>query len=335
MANQYPKNSAGQQMLLKEHLPVFYSNQKIGDILSSIREKIHIWKTINYIYVVDRQNHLIGVFSIRDVFQKPADTMLFQIIKRQIIKVLPEIDQERVAYLALKHNLKAIPVVNKDGFLLGAVPSDQILKILHHEMREDLLKHAGIMEFEPDETIAGIEVPSQKLIKLRLPWLILGLFGGLLAAVLVESFEITLKSYIILAAFIPVMVYMADAVGAQSQILFIRGMAINHHLDLKKYFFKELKIGIIIALICGMLLSLIALSWKGLLNLGIIVGASLAATCFFAVLIALVIPLILRKINIDPAAGSGPIATLIRDILSLFIYFEIATLLLKLWGQSL
>lgn len=326
---QYPKNSAGRHMVLKEHLPVFYLDQTIGEVLSLMKESFSKWETINYFYILDRRERLMGVISIKELFRQSPDVPLYKVMKKNIIKVLPEIDQEKVVYLSLKHNIKAIPVVDKNEILLGIVPSDKILHILYRETREDLLKHAGVFEFEPDETIAGFEVSTQKMVKSRLPWLILGLFGGLLAASLVEGFEATLKSYLILVAFIPVMVYMADAVGAQSQILFIRNLAVNHHFTLRKYFFREFKIGLIIAFVCGTLLSLITFFWKNQINLGIIVGLSLFATCFLAVLIALLIPLILKRFNVDPATGSGPIATLVRDVLSLFIYLEIATLLLK------
>ncbi len=170
------------------------------------------------------------------------------------------------------------------------------------------------------------------LAKERIPWLFFGLFGGIFAAQLVSFFETPLKGHFILAAFIPLMVYMADAVGAQSQTLFIRRLIIDYELNIKKYLFREIKVSFLIALVLGIILSLISLIWfSAPVLIGFILGISLFLTIIFASLIAILIPCLLNFLKKDPAVGAGPVATIIRDVSSLLIYFLIASLLFKLF----
>jgi len=161
--------------------------------------------------------------------------------------------------------------------------------------------------------------------------LIFGLFGGLFAAQIVTFFEGPLKIHFVLAAFIPLIVYMADAVGVQAQTLFIRNLALDSRLDARKYFLKEIKISLVIALILGGLLAAISFLWFGLLNIGIILGISLFLTVICACLIAVLVPWLLQGLKKDPAIGSGPFATIVRDILTLAIYFSVASLMLKVF----
>lgn len=316
-------------MLDRKFVPVARRDQRLGKVRDEFKEKISGWQTINYVYIIDEFQRLVGVVSIRDVFKKKENLKVSQVMVRDLVKVFPSQDQEEVAYLALRNNIKSVPVVAKDNTFLGVIPSDKILFILYQELGEDILMHAGIVE-EDKKLMLPIDARIKTLIRARIPWLTLGLLGGILAAGVVGSFEIALKSHLALVAFIPVMVYMADAVGAQTQTLFIRSLALDGRLAIKKYFLKEMKVGFIIAFISGLFLALVTFFWKGDPILGLIVGLSLLIACFVAVLIAVVIPLFLRRLKFDPAVGSGPFSTILRDILSLIIYFKIANLLLHL-----
>ncbi len=316
-------------MIDRRFVPVAKNGQTLADIRKEFQEKISEWKTINYVYIVNGEDRLVGVASIRDIFKKKGTFKVSRIMIRDLVKVNTRQDQEEVVYLALRNNIKSVPVVAKDNVFLGVVPSDKILFILYQELGEDILMQAGILE-EDRKLILPTDTPTKSLIYTRTPWLILGLLGGILAVGVVESFAIALKSHLILAAFIPVMVYMADAVGTQTQILFIRSLALDRRLAIKKYFLKEMGVGFVIALICGAFLALVTLFWKSSPMLGLIVGTSLFSACFMAVLIAVIVPLVLKKLKFDPAVGSGPFSTIIRDILSLIIYFQIANLLLHL-----
>jgi len=282
-----------------------------------------------YIYIVNDQNKLIGIISIKELFRTPKNTKVSHIMKKALTFVHPYADQEKVALLALQHNLKAIPVIDKNKNFLGVVPSDIVLNILHNETVEDALHSAGVHKFDLSAT-SVIKAPAIKMIKLRLPWLLLGLGGGVLAAQIVGFFEEALSKNLILAMFIPVVVYMSDAAATQTETLFIRSLALNQHLIIKNYFIREIKIGFVIALTCSSLLSIISIIWWKMPYLGLILGTSLFSAIIFAMSIALLIPIILNKFKKDPAIGSGPFATIITDILSLTIYFLIASTILEM-----
>lgn len=322
--SKYPPESAGRRMI--KNVPTALPEEKILDIRKKLFQKAKSFETLNYIYIINQEKKLVGILSLKDVFQQPEKTEIKDLMAKDIIKTRPYTDQERVAILALKYNLKAIPVVDKKNIFLGVVPSDIILDILHSESFEDILRFAGISQ---DSIFATkiLQASPTVLTKLRLPWLILGLLGGLLAAQIVSFFEEPLRIHFVLAGFIPLIVYMADAVGTQTETLFIRSLI--YQIDVKKYFFREIKVSFSIALILGILLALISFFWFGLFGIGIILGISLFFTIVTAFLLGIFVPYFFQKIKKDPAIVSGPIGTIIRDILSLIIYFSIASILLQ------
>ena len=323
--NRYPPETAGRRMIA--NIPTALPEERISDIRKRLFEKAREFETLNYIYIVDKERKLTGVLSLKDVFQRPGESRIKDLMATNVIKARPRTDQEKVALLALRHNLKAIPVVDKENLFLGVVPSDAILEILHSENLEDILRFAGISKNNDGFTGRILHASPFLLTKLRLPWLILGLFGGLFAAQIVNFFEGSLKTHFVLAAFIPLIVYMADAVGTQTETLFIRSLV--YQLNIKNYFLKEIKVSFFIALILGVLLSFLSYFWLGSIQIGIILGISLFFTIVTAFLLGLLVPWLFQKLKKDPAIASGPIGTIIRDVLSLIIYFSVATLLLK------
>lgn len=309
-----------------KEVPLVSPEDTISDIKKMLFAKIKEMETINYVYVVDKENKLQGVFSIKEIFMQPDSAKTRDFMKTKIFKIQPETHQEEAAILALKHNLKAIPVTDSDNFFMGVVPSDTILSILHAENVEDFLLSAGIRS----PLIKLQESTSWFLAKAKIPWLILGLFGGIFGASIVELFEAPLKSHFILAAFIPLMVYIADAVGSQTQTLFIRGSILDARMDVGKHLTKEMKASAIIGLILGTLLFLISLlCFRVPYFIGIILISSLFLTILWATAIGILIPILMKKIKKDPAVGAGPFATIIRDVSSLLIYFLIASVLLE------
>jgi len=209
------------------------------------------------------------------------------------------------------------------------VTADTILDVLHQENVEDILLAGGISRLDNSvRVLATAKVGT--LVKVRLPWLLLGLLGGVFAAQVIGFFENTLKSQILLALFIPVIVYMSDAVATQTEVLIIRGIAVDSKLNLKKYFLREIRIGSLLALILGGILIVISFLWWQEFSLSIILGLALFFGVFFSVIVGMLIPLILQRFEKDPAFGSGPLATIITDILSITVYFLIANLLLKI-----
>lgn len=317
--------------LMTERVPVIEADATIGDAKKILEQTTKNLETINYIYVLNKKQRLLGVISVKEIFRLPLKTRIKSIMKTDLVSVRPSTDQERVALLALRHNLKAIPVIDKECRFLGVVPSDVILKILHTENIEDILRFSGVHVAEEDSALAIIGATARVHIKKRLPWLVLGLFGGVIAAFVVEFFEGALREQLLLAAFIPAVVYMADAAGAQSQTIFIRSLALENKLNLKFYVGREIKVSLSIALILGVLIAgIIWFGWQEAL-LGVILGFSIFATILIATAIAIILPWFFVRFKCDPAVASGPFATTIRDIASLIIYFSIAYLLLLIY----
>jgi len=322
----FPKTAGS---LMTAQVPLVSKEKTIEEVQNLLFKKMKGFETVNYIYVIDEKKKLIGVFSIKEVFRKPKNLKVSDIMKKEIIKCRVSTEQERVAILALRNNLKAIPVVGKENKFLGVISSDTILSVLHQENVEDILLAGGISKLG-DSFKELITADAGTLVKIRIPWLLLGLFGGVFVAQIIGFFENTLKSQILLALFIPVIVYMSGAVATQTQTLIIRGIAINPELNLKKYFLREIKIGSLLALILGGILTIISFLWWQESSLAIILGLSLFFGIFFSVVVATLIPLVLQKFKKDPALGSGPFATIITDILSITAYFLIANLLFKI-----
>lgn len=322
----FPPESAGRIMVPREELPVFLQNKKISEIKREYQEKTKLYEVCYYIYFVDEEERLVGVLSERELFGAGLDIEAKEIMNTKIVKVQSHTDQEKVAILAIDHHLKTIPVVDKDNKLLGAVPSRAIFNILHHEHVEDFLKTAGIHSLPAQILTAS----ASFLIKARIPWLIIGLFGGLLAAEVIEFFEAPLKEYFILAAFIPLMVYLASALGTQTQTLFIRHLVMRK-INLKNYLLREIKVGLGISFILGILLFLIISIWSKKIFIGLILGLSMLLTGMAAVFVPILTVSLLSKLKKDPAIASGPFATIIQDITTLAIYCSVASILIKIF----
>lgn len=327
MTKKYPPDSVGGKMI--SNIPICGATSSIADVSKMLFEDIDNLETINYIYVTDSKGKLVGVFSIKDVFRKPAKLLVKNIMVKDFIKIRAFVDQEKVVILALRNNLKSIPVVDKEDKLIGIVPSDVILDILHVENVEHFL------------VMAGIHSPLQKIIKgsplylfkARIPWLILGLFGGVLGAIIIRFFEGSLQAHFILASFIPLMLYMAGAVGSQTETLLIRNIALESGPSFGTYLFRELKTAFLIAVILSALLFPIAFFlFKSPYFIGMILSISLFVAIFAAVIVGVAMPYILTKMKKDPAIGSSPFATIIRDILSLIIYFSVSSILLSFFN---
>lgn len=323
----FPPNTAGAKMIT--NVPCANKNDKILDVEIKLLKTARNLETIDYVYVVNSKNELRGVVSVREILQVPNKLIKIEkIMKKKLIYAHSLTHQERIVYLALKHDIKAIPVVDKKKRFLGIVPYNTILNIFHDEVHDDIFRFVGICSNAKKE-INIIKARPSKLVKARLPCLFVGLIGGLAAASIVGVFEQTLSTYITLAMFMPVLVYMSDAIGTQSETLIVRSIALDPKLAVKSYFIKEIKVGLLIALVCSTFLALAAMLGWGTFLFGIVIGLSMFLSILVAVLVATLLPLLLRKLNFDPAIAAGPFATVITDIITIVIYFSVATLLLS------
>lgn len=321
----YPPRSAGAYLCTK--VPLVNENSKLRDVSQLIEKRAKDFETINYIYVVDDENILKGVFSIKELFKNKGSLSVLDLANRNLVYVFAHSHQEKVAMLALKNSLKAIPVLSKEKKFLGVVASDDVIKILDQEATDNLLRISGVSEsLNIKENI--FTLPIIKSIKNRLPWLIIGLIGGILTAGVVSQFEAVLSKNIILAAFIPLIVYMSDAVGTQMQAFIIRDLSLNSKLNFLKYLLRQAAVVLIMALIISTLLFLISFSLYQSISLSFILASALFLAIVSSLFTGLIVPYTFSRFKFDPADVSGPIATIIQDILSILVYFFIANLIL-------
>ncbi len=317
----YYESETAVSLMIKK-VPFVNSDKTVKDVEKNLMN--NKYENIEYIYVGEK-DVLAGVLSIKELFRQDKNKKVKDLMKKKVHSVNPNTDQEEVVKIAMKYNLKAVPVVENKK-LLGVVPHHVILDILHKEGIEDLLHKAGVHPFEePAHEI--IHASTKTHFKKRLPWLLLGLLGGTLAALIVGIFEEILSVYVILAAFIPAVVYMADAIANQAQTIFIRSMALED-IKYKWYLLREFKINIFLALILAVIFYLVVLIGWNDSFFALVIGTSIFATTIFSVLIAVTLPVIFKKFNSDPAFSTGPFSTALVDLSSLIIYFGIAQLMI-------
>jgi magnesium transporter len=305
-------------------------DDSVGNAKAAITSKPSEFDVLDYVYVVDKENRLRGVASLKEILQAPEESRIAAIMHRDPVSLDFHADQERLIYAVLRNDLKAIPIVDSQSRLKGVVPYHTILKVFEHEFREDILRSGGIRHAKEVEEIT---TPVSRLVRARLPSLILGLIGGLFAASMVSGFEEILSPYFALAAFIPVIVYLSDAVGTQSQTLVVRMIALEPAFPVRKYIARELKIGGILGAIFAILLFAAgSVGWGGF-HIGVIVGASMFLSIVFQGFVATSLSTMLSRRRVDPAVASGPLTTVISDITSLALYFGIASMLLTYLKQ--
>lgn len=273
------------------------------------------------IYVVSHGRHLEGVVPLRRLFASPPGTELTAIMIGPPITVHPFLDQEKAAAIACDADLSSLPVTGPDGTLLGAIPGAKLLQVLRREHVEDLHRLAGIIH-KLDYAGSALETSPRRRIRDRLPWLVLGLSGAMIAAMVVAQFEAALQASVAVAFFVPAIVYLADAIGTQTEAVAVRGLSLSHS-PLARLLLNEIGTGALLGLILGAMAVPLIIAGFGDARLAVAVGVSIFAAGSIAAAVGLLFPWLLSRTGFDPAYGSGPIATVIQDILSLLAYFII------------
>jgi len=320
----YDEDSAGGIM----STDVFFLNQDIT--VKQAIEKLHDaqdYEMVFYVYVTDEHNHLVGVLSLRQLLTVPPHTKLSAIMSTNVIRVRVDMDQEYVAELVAKYNILAIPVVDEHGKLMGVITVDDVIDVMRDEATEDILRMAGTTE---EELLLGFR--SFRIARLRLPWLLMTLFGGVTTGFLMWMFKATLEQAIMLISFVPVITGMGGNVGGQSSTILIRGFATGR-IDfgsLRQVFFKELRVGLIMGSVCGVVIALVAMSWHQNLYIGLVVGIAMVAAITVAACMGVIVPAFFKKVGIDPAIASSPFIQTANDITGILIYFGTATIFLRL-----
>ncbi|HEY5525445.1 MAG TPA: magnesium transporter [Clostridium sp.] len=282
-------------------------------------------ETAYYLYVLDEKNILKGIISLRELVISTFDTKVGEIMHENVKSVPLEMDQEEVATLFEKYGFQAMPVTNENGEMLGLITVDDIIEVVREEATEDILRLGGVNE---GEVIDGSTFAS---VKSRLPWLYVNLFTAILAGATVGVFSDTIDKVVILAAFNPIIAGMGGNAGTQSLTLIVRGIALGQFTkeNAKKVFRKEILVGLINGLAIGIVIAVIGMLWAHKPVFGIVVGVSMLGNMCVATIVGYLVPVVLKKLKVDPALASAVFVTTFTDVCGFFFFLGLATLLLK------
>ncbi|MDD4878825.1 MAG: magnesium transporter [Candidatus Omnitrophica bacterium] len=274
----------------------------------------------SYIYVVDSRGLLVGVVKMRDLLSHAPNVHIRDIMLKSVVKVHAEMDQEEVVRYFIKHRFLALPVVNNEQKLVGIVTADEMVDIAELEAEDDIAKIIGTGVDE----ITSRSIP--RIVRLRLPWLAISIVSGLACAFILGWFEHDIKSVVALALFIPIVLGLSESTGMQSATIVVRNMALGRASlkDVRWLLQKEMFVGIIVGLACGMLVGGAATLWQANANLGAALAISMSMSIILSGVIGSCLPFLFKLFKIDPALSSGPIVLATCDIMTLLIYFRVS-----------
>jgi magnesium transporter len=299
-----------------------------GEAIASIQKRSEEKEMVFYLYITHGEERLAGVVSLRELLMHPPHRQLKNIMNPNVISVSTDTDQGEVAHVVSQYNILAVPVVDSNYKLVGIVTVDDIIDVIREEATEDFLQMAGAGK---DREILLKSTKDNAM--LRAPWLFASWLGGILAMFIIGAFEHELTQVLALASFIPIVMGMGGNIATQSSTIIVRGIAtgrvnINDFLNLV---FKEMRVGMILGVIYGLFLGVVAyLGFSDPPLLGLVVFISIFCCMTMAATIGTLIPLVLKRFDIDAAIATGPFVTTAIDILGVLLYFYVAKFFLNL-----
>ena len=308
----YPKGTAG-GIMTTEFFALF-EDATAQEAIRRLQQATDA-EMVFYIYVTDKEDRLVGVLSLRQLLTVPPATPLKNIMTRDLISVAVDMDQEEVSRQVASYN----------GKLVGIITVDDVVDVIREEATEDMLKMAGAIEED-----AMFKSSSMAAARVRLPWLFTNLVGSLLSGMLLWMFRYTIQEVVAIVSFIPVIAAMGGNVGLQSSTLIIRGLATGlvELTDVWKIFFREAKIAFLMGIACSLMLTVVGWLWHQVF-LGMVVGVSLITAFLVSTSMATVMPIVLKRMGVDPAVAAGPFVTTANDITGIAIYLTLATIFLE------
>ena len=321
----YPEDSAGSIMTteyvdLREELTV-------GQAMAHIKKTGIHKETIYTCYITERRK-LIGIVSAKDLMTTDDDVPIKDLMETEIISVHTHADQEQVAQLFTKYDLLALPVLDKDGRMVGIVTFDDAMDVMVDEATEDITKMAAI---NPSEK-TYFETSVFQHAKNRIPWLLILMFTSIITGTIITRYENAFAAIPLLVSFIPMLMDTGGNCGSQSATLIIRGIALDEirFTDLFKVMFKEFRISLIVGAFLAVANGVRIFIQYHNPGLAVVIACSLMGTVIMAKLVGCVLPLLAKKVNLDPAIMASPLITTLVDTFSILIYFNIATVLFRL-----
>jgi len=324
----YDEDTAG-GIMTKDYITV-KRDISVYQAIEEVRVQASEAETVYYVYVVDHMERLVGVLSLRELIVTKTNKIIEEIMREQVIKVNVGTDQEEVAKMVAKYNLIAIPVVDNNDVIKGIITVDDIIDVIEEEATEDIYKFAGTNEgeYKIEDSFAKRIWSS---VRSRLPWLIVTVFGGLLSARIIGGFEATLNSNTTIAYFIPLLAGMGGNVGTQSSTLTVRGIATGSidGKEVSKIVFQEFLVGFSVGMVCSLIVALMTYILHSEIILSLIVGVAMWANMITAATIGTIVPLVFKRIGVDPAVASAPFISTTIDITGISIYFTLTTILMS------
>lgn len=304
--------------------PRAHADETVAKVRRRLSSQSTAFDFIELLFVTDEQQRLQGVVPLSRLLGATSQTAIRDLLTGAIASVTLGDLPERVAEVALTHEIPAVPVVDDQGVLIGAVPAQKVFKLMREDHIQDMDRLVGIWR-NSEQALSAIEGDPLRRVMDRLPWLIVGTVGCVLATGLMASFENTLRADLAVAFFIPGIVYLADAIGTQSEAIAVRGLSFSR-TPLPQLLMGEMKTGLYLGV--ALALAVFPFIWLAF-NASLAFAVALALICASSVAtsIGLLLPSILSRLGRDPAYGSGPVATIVQDLLSLLIYLSVISLL--------
>jgi magnesium transporter len=306
----------------------------VAQALDKVRSRAKDMETGYALYITDNTKTLEGVISLKELGCAEGSAKVEDLLAKKAISVTTDTDQEEVAHVLKDMDLIALPVVDREGRMVGIVTIDDAIDILEEEATEDIYDAAGFADVAGGESTRSDILVNGNLWKIwsvRLPFLLISLAAGMLLGLIIEGFEDVLEQITVVAFFIPLIMDMGGNVGTQSSTVFARGVVLGH-IDTRrffKHFTKEIGVGLSIGLVVGIAAGIFIFFWQSdYPMLGLVVGLSLVGTVTLASLLGFLVPFVLIKFNVDQAAGSAPIITSIKDLFGILIYFMFVSVFL-------
>ena len=321
----YPEDSAG-SIMTTEYVDL-REEMTVGQAMAHIKKTGIHKETIYTCYITERRK-LVGIVSAKDLMTTDDDVPIKDLMETEIISVYTHSDQEQVAQLFTKYDLLALPVIDQDGRMVGIVTFDDAMDVMVDEATEDITKMAAI---NPSEK-TYFETSVLQHAKNRIPWLLILMFTSIITGTIITRYENAFAAIPLLVSFIPMLMDTGGNCGSQSATLIIRGIALDEirFTDLFKVMFKEFRISLIVGAFLAVANGVRIFIQYHNPGLAVVIACSLMGTVFMAKLVGCTLPLLAKKVNLDPAIMASPLITTLVDTFSILIYFNIATVLFRL-----
>ena len=321
----YPEDSAG-SIMTTEYVDL-REEMTVGQAMAHIKKTGIHKETIYTCYITERRK-LVGIVSAKDLMTTDDDVPIKDLMETEIISVYTHSDQEQVAQLFTKYDLLALPVIDQDGRMVGIVTFDDAMDVMVDEATEDITKMAAI---NPSEK-TYFETSVLQHAKNRIPWLLILMFTSIITGTIITRYENAFAAIPLLVSFIPMLMDTGGNCGSQSATLIIRGIALDEirFTDLFKVMFKEFRISLIVGAFLAVANGVRIFIQYHNPGLAVVIACSLMGTVIMAKLVGCILPLLAKKVNLDPAIMASPLITTLVDTFSILIYFNIATVLFRL-----